>query len=185
MKVASDAVRAHLQVAEVGKRAALRGDHAEALRSYREAMRMAVQSRSPEAFFRHYLEASLESLELMGDFDSVLEYCGRAIDHYAKTPPSNDLAWLDLASVYQRRGVVLCKVGNTAAATEAFDAALRQAQRIGATLELSQRLRGWIARGLTLTPERVLQEQRRLRYFSVREETLRAASGVSARKSPL
>ena len=72
---------AHLQIAETGKLAALRGDHRTALGHYREAIRIAVGSGAPEVFFRHYLEATLESLELSEAFDDVLAYCDRAIAH--------------------------------------------------------------------------------------------------------
>ena len=164
----------HVALAESGKVLALRGDHIGALEKYREAMNSTLAAKAPEVFFRHYLEAALESLEMMRDFDSVLQYCDKAIQHYAARPPAHELATLDLASVHQRRAVMLLKLGRIADAQAALAEALAIAVQVNANLELSKVLSGWLARGLTVTPERLLAEQRRLRYFSVRADTLRS-----------
>ena len=176
---ADDAPRrfdAHMQVAEAGKRAALRGDHANALLRYREALRLAADQRAPEMFRRHYLEISLESLELLAEFDSVLEYCDRAIAHYTENPPQSDVAWLDLAFIHQRKGAVLMKAGEPNKARLELARALEVGGSVGAPLELARLLHGWIARGLVITPSRITHEQRRLHYFSVRSDTVRPLS---------
>ena len=207
---------AHVSLAESGKAAALRGDHANALLRYRDAMRLAAEQHAPEVFRRHYLEISLESLELLEEFDPVIEYCDRAIAHYAAHPPQSDLASLDLASIHQRKGVVLMKMEGTPsrrsgrpegtapsrsgrpegtapsrsgrpdardAARQSLAQAIEIGERIGARLELARLLHGWIARGFVIQADRILREQRRLRYFSVRSETMRpsTASGNPAR----
>ena len=162
----------HLRVAEAGNAAALRGDHQTALARYREAIRLAVQHRAPEVFFRCYMEATLESLELMDEFASVIEYCDRAVAHYAEHPPAHDVAWLDLASIHQRKGAVLMKRGDHEAAREALEQALAIGARhatVGARLELARLLHGWIARSFFVSRDRITQEQRRLHYFSVRQ----------------
>ncbi|HCA23425.1 MAG TPA: peptidylprolyl isomerase, partial [Pseudomonas sp.] len=74
----------HLGIAEQGKVLALAGRHADALQHYQEALRMAVSSRAPEVFFRHYTQCVMESLELSGELDSVLRYCNEAEAHYAR-----------------------------------------------------------------------------------------------------
>jgi tetratricopeptide (TPR) repeat protein len=165
----------HLGLAEAGKVAALGGDHAQALARYREAMRLAVRDKAPEMFVRHYVEASLESLELMEEFDAVLEHCDRVIAHYTEHPPRHDAAWLDLASTQQRRGAVLLKAGRPDAARAALEEALEVGGRIGATLDLARVLHGWLSRSLFVSSARITQEQRRLRYFSVRPDTVTAA----------
>jgi hypothetical protein len=162
----------HLAIAEAGKIAALNGDHRSALKQYRDAMRLAVSAKSPEVFFRHYLEASLESLELMNDFESVLEYCNRAIAHYAAYPPKHTLAVLDLASTHQRKAAALIKSNCAQEARAELKQALTLAAQVGADMKLSKLLNTWLERGLTITPERILAEQRRLRYFSVRADTI-------------
>ena len=167
----------HFQVAEAGRAAALRGDHKAALTQYREAMRIAVSMSAPEVFFRHYLEATLESLELMKAYDNVLEYCDRAILHYEANPPQHDVARLDLASIHQRRGAVLFKSGKVDQARAALTRAVELADSIGAELQLARLVLGWMSRGLAISNERLLSEQRRLHYFSIRGDS----SDVSAR----
>jgi tetratricopeptide (TPR) repeat protein len=163
----------HLALAEQGKRAALRGDHPGALQQYRRAIQLVVKTRAPEVFFRHYLEASLESLELLGALDEVLSYCHKAVAHYQQNPPPNQLAKLDLASIYQRQGVVLLKRGERILAKDSFELALKWASAAEGQLELSRLLLTWLVKGLTISPERVLREQHRLHYFSVRTDALR------------
>jgi hypothetical protein len=188
---------AHVGLAEAGKAAALRGDHANALLRYRDAMRLAAELDAPDVFRRHYLEIALESLELLEEFDSVLEYCDRAIAHYTGHPPQSDVASLDLASIHQRKGAVLMKMAGAPsgrsgrpdardAAREALGQAIAIGERIGARLELARLLYGWIARGLAVPADRITREQRRLRYFSVRPDTVRpsSASGTRADGGP-
>jgi hypothetical protein len=139
-------------------------------------------------FRRHYLEISLESLELLEEFDPVIEYCDRAIAPYAEHPPQSDVASLDLASIHQRKAVVLMKMEGTPsrrsdrpgardAARQSLAQAIELADRIGARLELARLLQGWIARGFVVPADRITREQRRLRYFSVRSETMRPSAG--------
>jgi len=175
----------HWAVAETGKLAALRGDHRTALGHYREAMRLAVLGKAPEVFFRHYLEATLESLELMEAFESVLEYCERAIQHYAEHPPQHAVATLDLATIHQRKCVVLLKAGRPTEARVELEAAIERATSIGVRLELAELLRRWLERPCTIPKSRLLAEQRRLHYFSVRPDTVGVRPrGESARVVP-
>jgi tetratricopeptide (TPR) repeat protein len=165
-----------------GQAAALRGDHRTALGHYREAMHLVVRERLPEVVFRHYLEATVESLELMGAYREVLDYCERAIGHYDINPPANDLALLDLATIHQRLGVVLLKSGDREGGRIALEAALATVARGGGRLELAHLLLGWLQRGLTISPDRILTEQRRLHYFSVRAGPGDASAAATSRR---
>ena len=169
----------HIGIAEHGKVLALAGDHKGALRHYREAMAQTVRAADPEVFFRHYLECSIESLELMHAYDEVLAYCERAIEHYgqhATTPELEALAQRDLAHVYQRQGVVLLKQGHKAEARTAFQHALRL--QPGA-MPLASSLLHWIDRNLHGDAARILAEQRRHGYFSVRSDTVDRSRAVA------
>lgn len=46
----------HLSIAETGKLFALKNNHVQALKHYREAIQLAVSSKAPEVFFRHYTQ---------------------------------------------------------------------------------------------------------------------------------
>lgn len=159
----------HVGLTEQGKLHALAGDHRAALAHYREAMAMAVRAGEPEVFFRHNLECALESLELMGAYDEVLAYCDKALALYRERPPSHDVAVRDLAHVHQRRGVVLLKRGDR----EAARLALAEAARLQpGGMPLAATLLRWIAGNLHLDAARILAEQHRHKFFSVRRDTV-------------
>jgi len=158
----------HAAVAEHGKICALDGDHVAALMHYREAMSMGVRQNAPAIVMRHYLECALESLEHMGAYDELLQYCDRAVEHYRLHPPEHGLAQFDLATIHQRRGVALLKQGKRDEAARAFAVACAAAAAAEARLPLAEVLRRWIEAQLTITPDRLAAEQQRHRYYSVR-----------------
>ena len=125
---------AHLSIAEAGERAAVRGDHRTALGHYREAMRLAVSSGAPDVFPRRYLEATMESLELLHEYGSVVAYCELAIEHYREHPPTHPVTWLDLASIHQRHGCVLLKQTESGPAAVVFEQAIETATHAPARL---------------------------------------------------
>ncbi len=168
----------HDGIAEYGKVCALRGDHVTALLHYREAMSMAMREQAPPVVMRHYMECALESLEHMRAYDEVLAYCDRAIEHYRDHPPENALTHFDLATVHQRRGVVLLRRGARDQAAQAFEVACTTARLAEADLPLARTLLGWMRSQLTISAERLAAEQVRHRYCSVRPETVRPARAV-------
>lgn len=168
----------HLGIAEQGKLYALAGNYALALQYYRHAIHMTVQAGDPEVFFRHYLECVMESLEQMGAYAEVLAYCEKALELYCCRPPANPLAQCDLAHVYERQGAVLLKCGEKERAVAAFEKALAAAQAGGQALPLVQALLRWTKGGLHVDASRVLAEQRRQCYFSVRSDTVDAGRAI-------
>jgi tetratricopeptide (TPR) repeat protein len=171
-------IQLHVGIAEQGKLYTLAGQHALALLYYRHAIQMTVQAQDPEIFFRHYLECVMETLEQMGAYSEVLAYCDKAIDFYRQHPPPNPLAQRDLAHIYERQGAVLLKSGAKAQAAQAFEEALQLVKASGQTLPLIQTLLRWVKSGLHIDPHRVLAEQRRTQYFSVRSDTVDARRAV-------
>ncbi|MFN8466280.1 MAG: hypothetical protein U0X20_12055 [Caldilineaceae bacterium] len=170
--------RLHMGIAEQGKVYALAGKHALALQYYRQAIHMAVQAGDPEIFFRHYLECVMESLEQMGAHAEVLAYCEKAIAFYGEHPPANFLEQRDRAHVYERQGSVLLKRGDKEGAAAAFEQALRAAEGSSQALPLAQTLLRWTRSGLHVDANRVLAEQRRTHYFSVRSDTVDASRAI-------
>lgn len=168
----------HHGIAEQGKVHVLLGRHELALLHFREAMRLAVAAKAPEVVFRHYLECSLETLEHLGAHEDVLAYCDRALAHYEEHPPRHELARLDRATIRQRRAAVLLKLQRPGEAREDLEAARDEARRAGGRLALAEALLRWVAGGLHVQPERVLAEQRRHGYFSIREDTVDRSRAV-------
>jgi len=162
----------HYGVAEQGKLHALDGDHMLALQYYRLAMKMTIDQKSPEVFFRHYLECSLESLELMESYDDVIAYCDKAIAHYKQNPPSNEVAQKDLANIYQRRGIVLLKKGLHDEALYALQKAIALIKNKAKVMPLAVQFQRWIAANYHFNASRVVQEQKSHRYFLVRKDTV-------------
>ncbi|MCB9761018.1 MAG: peptidylprolyl isomerase [Alphaproteobacteria bacterium] len=160
----------HLGVAEQGKVHALAGEHGEALRHYREALRMAIQAGDADVFSRHYTQCVLESLEHMGSWAEILAFCERAESWYAEHPPEHELACADYAAVLQRKGVVLLKAGRADEALAALQAAVARVPR--GQLPLADGLIGWLRRRYLVQPKRLAHEQDRHRYFVVRADNV-------------
>lgn len=163
----------HISMAERGKQAALAHRHDEALRCYRDAIRMAVSGKAPEVFFRHYSQCVLESLELTGQYAEVAHFCREADAHYRGLQDvDTPLHRKDHGSLLERLGAVQLKQGETRAATQALEAAVALAGP--GSLPLAEQLLGWLRRGLACGVNQVLQAQRRHHYFVVRPGSVNA-----------
>ncbi|MFO1368493.1 MAG: hypothetical protein U1F46_05805 [Marinagarivorans sp.] len=167
----------HFAVAEYGKVMALQKNHTDALRHYREAIRMAVSIKAPEVFFRHYTQCVLESLELTGTYSDVIEFCENADRHYSALEVSRAVHKKDWASVLERLAINLVKAGQIAAAKEAIHRALGCAEDI--PMPLAQELNQWLQRGLHVDNNRLLALQKKHHYFVVRPEQVNASQARS------
>jgi hypothetical protein len=166
----------HAGLAEQGKLHALRGDHAGALRHFREAMRLAVANGAPEVCFRHYMQCTIESLERKGAHGDVLAYCERVREHYRENPPPNELARKDLGATIERQAVVLLRVGR---AEDAL-VCLREATAVTAPsrLPLADVLHRWVASRMHVSAARLDAELVRHGYWSVTPATVRAERAI-------
>lgn len=173
---AKEGVKLHLGIAEQGKLYALEGNHQMALMYYRHAMNMTVQAKDPEIFFRHYLECVIESLEQSESYDEVLAYCDKAIQHYAELQQqygkADAFALRDLAHIHQRKGLVLLKTAQKQTAKQAFQQAVDIMRQAKQKIPLAETLLRWLSSGLHIDEQRVIAEQQRTHYFSIREETV-------------
>ncbi|MEM7669706.1 MAG: peptidylprolyl isomerase [Pseudomonadota bacterium] len=160
----------HLGVAEAGKAAAVSGDHGEALRHYREALRLAVSSKAPEVFFRHYTQCVLESLEQTAAYAEIIEFCDNADAHYRATGAPTEFHRRDHGSILERLGVVLLKSGDKDRAKEVLAAAIAVAGK--GRVPLAEQLHGWLLRGMTPDLRRIGEAQTKFGYFTVRADQL-------------
>lgn len=166
----------HYQVAEQGKLHALKGEHGEALRHYREALRLAAQHGEPEVCLRHYAWCVLESLERSGAFEEVLSLCQRVEAHYAQHPATTALTRLDRAAHLERQGMALLKLERAAQAREQLEAAVALAG--AGRLPLAERVLGWVRGGLHVDARRLAAEQDQHRYWTVRPEAVNPSIAV-------
>mgnify|MGYP006271337143 CR=1 FL=1 len=155
----------HLQVAEAGKRCALRGDLQGALERYRHALRLALSQKANAVFLHHYTECILDALEEAGHREQALETTERAL---AERPEGEGtLAQMVLASLSERHVLLLFQLGRVADA----DAALADALRFGGPVlkDVAEARR----RRLTITKAWIAGVKRRHRSATVREGVLR------------
>ena len=173
-----DDIKYHMGVAEQGKIYALEGRHDMALTYYRQAIRMTVEEKDPEIFFRHYLECVMESLERTGSYEEVLAYCDKAVEFYEEKPPPNPLAQMDLAHIYLKKGVALMKTGDQSEAADAFEQGIKEAKKADQPLPLAQKLFRWVKTGMSVDDRRLVQEQERCGYFSVHSDSVNEQMAV-------
>jgi tetratricopeptide (TPR) repeat protein len=173
------ALALHFRVAEQGKVLALAGQHDEALRHYREALRLAgLQSGADvEVRQRHYAWCVLESLERSGAHEAVISFCLRVEAHYAQRPPTSELAQRDLAAHHERHGLALAKLGRLAEARTRLESAVALAG--AGRLPLAERVLGWARAGLHVDSRRISLEQDRHDYWIVRPDTVRPDVAVA------
>jgi tetratricopeptide (TPR) repeat protein len=168
----------HLNIAEAGKVHALADRHGEALRHYREAIRLAVAAKAPEVFFRHYSQCVLESLEQSGGDADIIAFCEGAEAHYAELNASGldadtPLHRKDRGSLLERLGLAELRSGDVAAARATLQTAISLAGK--GVLPLAEQVHGWLARGLAVSPALLRQAQNRHNYFVVRADAVDAA----------
>ncbi len=162
----------HMGIAEQGKLYALEGNHKLALLYYQTAISMTIKAKDPEIFFRHYLECSLESMEHLGMLEEVLEYCDRALNLYAETPPPNEFARMDFVYIHQKKAIALMKLDKKEEAIVFFKKAIELAKAEKTKLPLSNTLMRWLTIGYFIEPSRISGEQYKEAYFNVRKDTV-------------
>lgn len=167
----------HYRIAEHGKVRALAGDHAEALRHYREALRLAGLQGGTEACLRHYAWCVLESLERTDAHGAVISFCEQVEAHYVRTGSESALARVDRAAHLERHGLALVKQGHAAAARERLEAAVKHAGP--GQMPVAERVLSWLRSGLHVDARRISLEQERHAYWTVRPGAVRPDIAVA------
>jgi tetratricopeptide (TPR) repeat protein len=152
-------------IAEAGKLRAVAGDHTEALRHYREALKMARSTGAPEVFFRHYTQCVLESLEHTGSYGEVMEFCEKALRHFDSIEKPLDLHRRDQAATLERLAINLIKAGRADEAREPLEKAVALAGRND--VPVARTVLDWMQRGMALKTERICEVQAKRGYFTV------------------
>lgn len=176
-------INLHYGVAEKGKLFALQGNHKEALRHYKEALRMCQNEPAADVFFQHYSLCAMESLELMGSHNEVIDFCDKCLDFLASKENFKDNPVFEkyLASIMERKGIQYLFLGEKEEAVDVFRA-IRQ--RVGKTLmPLTNDLLNWAQRGYTITPAQIRDLEKKHKYFTVRKETINEKIAVELPKN--
>ncbi|WP_026210719.1 hypothetical protein [Flexithrix dorotheae] len=164
--------RTHESIAEQGKIYVVEGNNNLAIKYFKYAMEMVIQTNDQDVFLRHYVGYLLEALELSGAYQDVLDYCDINLRKIGNKPPKNLEEIRVKASLLQRKGIILLKMQKESEAIKAF----KEAENLlsnNPELVLTQSLLFLISSGLKLNLDRILAEQERTSYFRVNEKNIK------------
>lgn len=164
MKKASDN---HQTIAKQAISKALNGEHDKALKLYQQALRQGRDQNASMIEMRYYSECALDSMELSGHFDGVINYCTEALNHYDVQAPQTDVAFKDKIHLIQRREIARIKKGESESIDINIKQALAQAKEKGLALPLLEKVKNWMDQGFHIDTKRIEQEQYRHKYFIV------------------
>lgn len=162
----------HFGVAEKGKVFALQGNHKEALRHYKEALRMCQSLPNADLFFQHYSLCAMESLELMGSYNEVIGFCDRCLEFLESKEKleGNPVFEKYFASILERKGIQHLLLDEKQDAVEIFKVVQ---ERVGKSqMPVTNELLNWALRGYSITPAQIRDVQKKHKYFSVRKENV-------------
>jgi len=160
----------HLGIAEKGKMNAVQGNHKEALRHYREAIKMTQGQEMGEMFFQHYMQCTLESLELMGDYDAVLNYCMKLMELLDSKEKSEFIS-KNKIETWQRMAFQYLHKDNPETAKEYLMKIVKEAGN--GKLKMAEILLNWINRKYKITKKQILDLQNENHYFIVNKNNLK------------
>lgn len=168
----------HYGIAERGKIYAVQGNHKEALRHYKEALRMCQMLPNADIFFQHYSLCAMESLELMKSNNEVIEFCDKCLDFLeTKADFENHPVFQKFkASLWERKGIQYLYLGEKEDAIEAFKKAQKIIDR--KHLPLTNDLLNWALRGYAITPKQIQDVQKKHHYFTVRKDNVNETIAV-------
>ena len=157
----------HIRIAEHGKICSLQGDHKEALRHYREALRLVQNQEDSEIFSQHYSHCVMESLEQTGAYDEVIMFC-QNYRSFLEDKTETDFTKKHRAFICERQGIQhLLKEEKE----EALDLLSEAQKTIGIGKQpITDQLIQWIQRNYFISKEQIQTLQRKHNYFIVRKE---------------
>lgn len=171
-------INLHNGVAEKGKLFAIQGNHKEAIRYYKEAIRMCRTLPNAEEFIHHYNICIMESLELMESYNEVIEFCDKCLDFLKiKDSLKNNLFVKNYAaSVLERKGIQFLLLNEKEKAIDSFKSVQHHIDI--KLMPLTNELLNWALRGLTITHKQILELQKKYLYFIVRKDAVNVKIAV-------
>jgi tetratricopeptide (TPR) repeat protein len=157
----------HLGIAEKGKLYSLEGNYKEALRHYREAIRLVQNGKDNDLFFQHYSQCVMEALELSGAYDEVINYCEKFLS-FLDEKESSEFVTRHKAHILEKLAVQHLLKGEKEEALEC----LREAQSLvkKGVQPLTDDLLNWTQRNYQITKKQIQDAQKKYNYFIVRKD---------------
>lgn len=159
--------KSHQATAKKAISKALKGKHDKALKLYQQALRQGREQNASMIEMRYYSECALDSMELSGHFEGVINYCTEALNHYEIKEPQTEVAFKDKIHLIQRREIARIKKGENESTEANIKKALEQAKEKGLALPLLEKIKNWMDQGFHIDPKRIEREQYRHKYFIV------------------
>jgi tetratricopeptide (TPR) repeat protein len=165
-------INLHYNIAEQGKVYATKGNHKEALRHYKEALRMSQQVPKSDIFFQHYSQCAMESLEQMKAYNEVIIFCDKCIDFMETKDDlqAHPIFIKYLASLWERKAIQYLFLNEKEQAIEAFEQAIDVIKPH--KLPLAQELHNWCKRGYTISKQQIEGLLKKNQYHTVRKENV-------------
>jgi tetratricopeptide (TPR) repeat protein len=160
----------HLGIAEKGKIYAVQGDHKEALRHYKEAIKMTQGQEMGEMFFQHYMQCTLESLELMGAHAEVLNYCEKLLE-LLNTKEDSEFIAKYKTETWQRMAIQYLHKDDPETAREYLMKITKEAG--SGKQKIADILLNWINRRYKITKKQIFDLQKENRYYIVDKNNLK------------
>ncbi len=160
----------HIGIAEKGKLYCLEGNYKEALRHYREAIRLVQTSKDNDLFFQHYSQCVMEALELSGAYDEVISYCEKFLD-FLDEKEETEFIKRHKAHILEKLGIQYLFKGERDDAIFCLKAAQTS---LGKSVQpLTDNLLNWAQRNFQLTKKQINDVQKKYNYFIVRKDKVR------------
>ncbi len=165
----NDSNTLHIRLAEQGKIYSLEGNYTEALRHYKEAMRLVQLNNDSDIFFQHYSQCTMEALEQSESYDEVISFCEKYIQ-FLEEKEEDELIKKHKAYVLQRQGVQYLLKGENDTAKDLLSLAQKIIGR--GKQFLTDELLSWVQRGYTIRKEQIEKLQEKHNYFIVRKDQI-------------
>ncbi|AUC76459.1 hypothetical protein [Olleya sp. Bg11-27] len=171
-------INLHYNIAEQGKLYATQGNHKEALRHYKEALRMSQQIPQADIFFQHYSQCAMESLEQMKSYLEVITFCDKCIA-FMETKENlqeHSIFMKYLASLWERKGIQYLYLNEKEDAIIAFENAIAIIKPH--KIPLAQELYNWCKRGYTISQQQIESLNKKHHYYTVRKDSINSQIAI-------
>ncbi|WP_431005862.1 hypothetical protein [Tenacibaculum sp. TC6] len=159
----------HYRIAERGKMHALDKNYTEALRHYKEALKLTQKQQDSELFFQHYSQCVMESLELSGAHDQVISFCEN-YRSFLEEKQQDVLVRKHKAFVSERQAIQHILKGEQ---EEAKTLLLEVQKDLGKGKQpITDELLNWLLRGYQVNANQLKRLQQKHNYFIVRKESV-------------
>ena len=173
----------HLRIAEQGKLFSLKRNFTEALRYYREAIRMLEPQniQGKDLFFQHYSQCVMETLELSGSHEEVLNYCYQYLTFLEEKSESDTLVNALKAHILEKMAVQYLYL-------DEYDEAkglLQESKNLAGEHKqpITDQLLMWLQRGYTINQKQIADLLKKNNYYIVRDDTVNRAIALELPKT--